>query len=468
MTVLESGSGKSGSMEAAMGPIYGHEQKLVDRANVPDGGTNEVGLVSSDPTPEALEKRLRANDGRFAVKNAEAGDLFSILEGKYSSNGSGANIGLFLKGYSGENHRSDRVLRGSTYIHEPRLTLVLALQPRAFERVCASQEFRERGFFARFLLDCPDSLLGYRKSEPTPIPKSLKEGWYCLLSYLIQVEPPRDEHDRPRPFVIPVDHKANKVLRDFQEWSEVGLRPGYWESCREFGARAREHVIKIAGLLHILAECATGAPWESPITEATISAAIKVFQYHAEHVRIAAGSASERRKDARLEYLIERIKSKPEWKEAFNVRTLWQLVKSRRGIHRMEDLLRDLHRLEEYGWIQQGAERKGRSISYLVSPYVHSGNHPQYPQTQAKPFAIELKSRGVEHPQQPPLTPNTYQGGKTREVSGGIGGAWGQTPPPEFSHTPSASHDNGGVGGNFPHTTLPSSSTFRRCFRWVR
>ncbi|ODT67652.1 hypothetical protein ABS71_10475 [bacterium SCN 62-11] len=453
-TVLESGSGKSGSMHAVLAPVYAFERKLVERAEVPEGQTNEIGLVSSDPTPESLEKRLRANDGRFAVANSEAADLFSIFEGRYTSSGAGANIGLPLKAYSGEVHRSDRVLRGATYIEEPRLTFSLAIQPTAFERFCASTELRERGFWARFLLDNPDSLLGYRKSEPKQIPAQLRESWSNLVTYLLGIDPTRDDDGRLRPFAIPVSSKASQVLKKFQEWSEVGLRPeGYWECCREFGARAREHVIKLAGLLHVLGNYEGGAPWEFPITETEIEAAIQVFSYYAEHVRIASGSASERRRDARVDYIIEKIKSKPEWRLSFKARALWQLVKGRGGIRSMDDLKADLTRLEEHGFLRQ-VEGKGRSLTYLVSPQLHSEKCSQCPQTSAKPFADELKSGGASAPNVPPTAMNGGDASEDASEDGfdfeGIGGALGIDSPPDLGLMPKASQRDGGIGGAFP------------------
>ncbi|MBX3169286.1 MAG: DUF3987 domain-containing protein [Candidatus Eremiobacteraeota bacterium] len=450
-TVLESGSGKSGCMHVVLSPVYAFERKLVARAETPEGQTNEVGLVSSDPTPESLEKRLHANDGRYACCNSEAGDLLSIAAGRYSATSkSGANLGIYLKGFSGETHRPDRVLRGATFIEEPRLTMVLALQPSVFERFCTSVEMRERGFWARFLLDNPDSLLGYRKSDPKPVPADLREAWHNLITYLLGIDPTRDEEGRLRPYCIPVNSKASAVLGRFQEWSERGLRADqYWESCREFGARAKEHVIKLAGLLHILGNFESGAPWEYAISEETVEAAIRVFSYYAEHIRIVSGSASERRRDVRLEYVLTKIQSKAEWKQTFKARALWQLVKGRGGVQSMDDLKHDLARLEEHGFVRL-LEGKGRSLSYAVSPHLTSSEPPPRPQSAAEPFAIGPKSGGTAAPSPSPIPES---GGSGAEDDFPIEGDWGQLgieSPPEFSHTPKASYEGGGNGGAFP------------------
>jgi hypothetical protein len=397
LTALESGSGKSSSLSRVFAPLYHWERLAVERAEPSDGQSNEVGILSSDPTPEALENRLRANDGRFGVANPEAADLFAVLAGRYSAKGSGANIGLFLKGYSGDHHRSDRVLRGATLIREPRLTLTLALQPTSFEQVCSSGEFRERGFMARFLLDVPDSLLGRRKLDPYPVRRDLQDRWASLLGSLLSIDPPRGDDKELEPFRVPVSPQANGALRDFRAWSEESLKPeGYWDGCREFGARAAEHVLKLAGLLHCLTHPAS--PADYPVSEETMMAGIAVFAYYAEHVRQAAGSATERRIEERLEYLLGRIRSKAEWKASFKARDLLVLVKKTRGFESIDALLPDLERLCQLGYLARfEVNTKGRSsLRFQVSPWIHSSrNHPQYPQSRAKPYGKGLSPVGA-------------------------------------------------------------------------
>lgn len=455
LTVLESGSGKSSGLHVAFAPIYAYERLAVDRAEVPEGTTNEVGLVSSDPTPEALEKRLRANDGRFAVANPEAADLFAILAGKYTANGSGANIGLFLKGYSGDTHRSDRVLRGATYIFEPRISLALALQPSAFEAMCSSGEFQQRGLMARFLLDTPDSLLGYRKLDPNPVSKSLKEQWNSLLSYLLSFDPPRDDAKEPIPFRLNLSPQANTVLREFRSWAEVGLRPeGFWERCREFGARATEHVIKLAGLLHCLQH--PGAPWEQAVTQVTMVAATDIFGYFAEHVRLASGSASERRKTVRLDYLLERIRSKTEWRKSFRARDLLVLVKKRKGFENIEILTKDLDQLCQLGYLRSTIVKRGRpSLVYLVSPWVFSEPDPHNLQPAAKPFGINLKSVGASASENGSVTHKGLPSSQAASTIVGKAMQPNSSPVASQSQEPQSFAPTVGSVGHFPVVNAP-------------
>ncbi len=414
LTSLESGSGKSSALHQIFGPIYAWERKLVEAAKPPADAnvTGEclVGLVSSDPTPEAVERRLRANKGRYSIANPEAADLFAILAGKYSANGAGANIGIFLKAFSGDTHRSDRVLRGATYIDEPRLTMTLALQPQALDRVLADPEFRERGLMARFLLDCPESLLGYRRLDPEPVPSHVKSSWYVVLTTLLSIEPP-ETNAEPEPYRVNVSPQAHWVFRCYRTWAEEQLRPeGLFEQCREFGARAAEHLLKVAGLLH----CAQHPvkPWEQVLSEATMKSAVEVLDYYASHVRLASGSGAERRRTDRLRYLLERIGSR--WKSSFKARDLFLLVKKRRGFETMEALAADLYRLCEYGYLQEITPpgKRGRpSVTYRVVSLDYRDHQnstpktdPQNPQKPLEPYGERLCSDPQKAPNNDLLT----------------------------------------------------------------
>lgn len=183
------------------------------------------------------------------------------------------------------------------------------------------------------------------------------------------------------------------ALRSFRVWAEKQLRPdGYFECCREFGARAAEHVVKLAGLLHCAEHSAR--PWEHAIREETMQAAIDVFGYYAEHAKLASTSGTERKKNGRLLYLLERIRSKPEWRVSFKARDLFLLVKKSRGFETMDALSNDLNRLVEFGYLSEvpTTVRRGRpSVSYVV----HSlETHPQNPQKPFEPLPKRVSTEG--------------------------------------------------------------------------
>lgn len=378
VTALESGSGKSSCLGSVNAPIYDFEQRLVAAviAAAPDGDASDIGVLSSDPTCEALEKRLRANNGAFAVCNAEASDLFGIICGRYNNGAS--NFSIYLKGFSGELHRPDRILRGATHIPNPRLALNLALQPVSFERYWNQPEFAERGVTGRFFVDRPDSRLGYRDSDPPPVPKGLREEWAQTIGELLDVKPPKNDSGEPHPHCIRMTAKAHATLQVFRERAELGLRAGgEWEQCREFGARAAEHLCKLAGLLHCLTF--PTRPWGEDLSDETLRLSLQLFDYYATFSRGVIPSATDEKKTKQLAYLLERISSKVDWGSMFRVSDLWFLVKGRAGIQSTAYLRSLLGELEDLGYLREAHLRGSKVTHYFVSPHVFSGNRPKCP-----------------------------------------------------------------------------------------
>lgn len=356
LTTLESGSGKSSCMAQVNGPLYEFEFKL-KRDCGPDSESEDLGFISSDPTSEALEKRLRANGGAYAIANAEAGDLFGILCGRY--NNGAASFGIYLKGYSGETHRPDRILRGGTSIQNPRLSMNLAIQPSCFDRYWRQTDFVERGFTARFLLDQPDSRLGFRKPDPTPVSPGLRSEWKQTVSELLDIKVTKNDRGEPEPHKIKMSEEARKLLLDFRTKTECELRPeGEWETCREFGARACEHVCKLAGLLHCLDH--SKEPWASLLSSQTFNNALELFGYYATFSKGLQMTAAEETRQKQLQYLLEKVQTRPEWRRSFKIRDLYQLVKKRSGIATMDDLRSLLGELEELGYVRSSPPERGK------------------------------------------------------------------------------------------------------------
>jgi len=79
-------------------------------------------LVTDDTTPERLASLLAAQEGRMAVLSPEGGEVFAAMSGRYTAQKgkqgtSSANFGVYLKGYSCDTMRVDRVGRPDEYVH---------------------------------------------------------------------------------------------------------------------------------------------------------------------------------------------------------------------------------------------------------------------------------------------------------------------------------------------------------------
>ncbi|GAA4483761.1 hypothetical protein GCM10023191_005880 [Actinoallomurus oryzae] len=143
------------------------EAKLaLDAATVPA----RPRLYSDDATVEVLTSLLCEQGGRMAVLSPE-GEIFSIAAGRYSG---APNFAVLKKGHAGEEMRVDRMGRDSEHIDAATVTLGICTQPGVLAELGDTPQFRDQGLLGRLLYALPDSLLGHRKTAPTPCPPTRK------------------------------------------------------------------------------------------------------------------------------------------------------------------------------------------------------------------------------------------------------------------------------------------------------
>ncbi len=117
-------------------------------------------LIADDCTPERLATLLSEQGGRMAVMSPE-GDVFDIIAGRYSHD-RGPNLGVYLKGHSGDDLRVERSSREGEHVPSPAITMALTVQPLILQGLSARPGFHGRGLLGRFLYSRPNSLLGSR------------------------------------------------------------------------------------------------------------------------------------------------------------------------------------------------------------------------------------------------------------------------------------------------------------------
>ncbi|MCD7886447.1 MAG: DUF3987 domain-containing protein, partial [Clostridiales bacterium] len=123
-------------------------------------------MVLDDATPEKLTDEMARQRGCMAVVSSEAG-TFDTMMGRYSDK---VNLDIYLKSYTGDPVRVDRVGRAGCQIDNPRLSLILTAQPDALADVVQNKQARGRGLPARFLYVVCQSKLGFREPSPPPAP----------------------------------------------------------------------------------------------------------------------------------------------------------------------------------------------------------------------------------------------------------------------------------------------------------
>lgn len=240
-------------------------------------------LLADDATPESLAPLMAANGGRLCVASAEGG-IVAILKGRYSQGA--PNIDVFLKGHAGDVIRVDRRSGESIIVHNPALTVALAVQPAVLNELVNQPEFRARGLVARFLFSLPPQRAGTPNYDETAVPEPIAREYDGVLRRLLNlqlVDPARvlrfdaDARDTWLAFAVEVERKCAEggELASIVDWIS-----------KLAGATAR-----IAGLLHMGDLAETDEPWTEPVSRATAERAIALSRYFLAHTRVALGAA---------------------------------------------------------------------------------------------------------------------------------------------------------------------------------
>jgi len=325
-------------------------------------------LLADDTTSEAITTLLVEQGGRTAIMGTEGG-IFGIMAGRYSE-GKG-NFDIYMKGYTGDPVRIDRKGRGPEYIPRPLITFCVTVQPQVIEELGVNREFRGRGLLARYNYSIPANIVGYRKIRVTAVPEETSHAWSARIKDVLRL-PDIKEGDEHRLTLTP---EAAELFEQYREQVEIDLRPGGdLAEIVDWGNRLAGTVARQAGILHMLTHADNGAfrPWETPITQTTLDAAIRLGDYFKAHAQIAFAMMGEDQKLRKAKMLWASTERRGF--RRFSERDLYQIV--RRQFKNMADFRETLHVLVEMNYIRaipvinEGLGGPGRTPSpkYEVNP----------------------------------------------------------------------------------------------------
>jgi len=341
------------------------------RAQLPDVPRPERLLVD-DVSPERLAQVLGENGGRIALMSAEGG-VFDIIAGRYN-NGT-PNLDVYLKGHAGDTLRVDRIGRPADFVESPALTVGLAIQPEVLRGLIDKPGFRGRGLLGRFLYSLPPSRLGYRKARPQSVIPPTRAAYESLITQVANLGTKDSAGSSHSTRLLTLSPGAECALTRYQTLTEAELAPGgTLSNLLDWAGKLPGAVVRIAGLLHVAEH--PRAPWNTPISEQTVEAAIRLGNYFRDHALAVFDlmGADETADNARhiLDW-IERNQA-----ECFTGRDIFQALKGR--FKRMKPLRGALDLLEDHGYLVMAAEESVRaagrppSPTYLVNPTAVSHN----------------------------------------------------------------------------------------------
>ena len=252
---------------------------------------HELRLLADDSTPEKLVEMMERQGGCLTVCSAEGG-VFDAMNGRYEKS---LNLDIYLKAHAGDPVIVDRIARKSNYIENPRLTMMLTIQPEVLSGLMQNTTFRGRGLCGRFLFAICNSKVGHREVSPPPIPDDVREDYRAFI---------RRALSREGKGIIRLSPNADEIRKAYQEYVE-GLLGNEWENMRDWGGKLVGAMVRIAALLHCAQ--ATGDPTETEISGKTMSAAVDIAEVLGQHAAVAYQLMGADNDLADAEYLLKRM-----------------------------------------------------------------------------------------------------------------------------------------------------------------
>ncbi len=313
-------------------------------------------LLVDDITPERLTDVMDTQGGSISIESAEGG-LFDSLSGRYDKS---ANFDIYLKGHAGDPITVDRMGRKANHIKNPKLSMILTIQPEVLTGLMDNATFRGRGLCGRFLYAMCKSKVGRRDSSPPTIPFEVKENYKRFIERILSNQGTGS---------IRLSQEAQKLRITYSELIESRLG-NEWEHMRDWGGKAVGAMLRIAALLHA---SAVNNPTEIPISSETLTEAVKIAEFLGDHAMVSYQQmgADESLEDAK--YLLRRIESTGQ--DEISKRDLFQLCRGKfKKTEHMEPVLQTLVDMSYIKEVEIGTGERGRPSRKIILNPLHN-NH---------------------------------------------------------------------------------------------
>lgn len=200
-------------------------------------------LFTADVTTEHLATMMNAHGETFAAMSPEGG-IFETMAGRY--NQGTPNIDLYLMAHAGDVVRVDRGSKPPVILDNPRLTMVLAVQPDVLSAMSTKPGFKGRGLLGRFLYALPPSNLGKRSGNGQPVDAGVEQAYQERILELLEAAQ-RTE----RPGTLYLSGEARQIWQDCWQSVERELgADGLYEFCADWAGKLPGAVARLAALFH--------------------------------------------------------------------------------------------------------------------------------------------------------------------------------------------------------------------------
>lgn len=306
-------------------------------------------LLVDDATPEKLVNLMEQQGGCITVVSAEGG-IFDVMSGRYDR---GTNLDVYLKAHAGDPLTVDRIGRPPN----PRLTMLLSVQPDVISGVMSNNTFRGRGLCGRYLYAICKSKVGHRDIDPPPVSDSVKGAYRATIRRMLA------DQDSG---TITLSPEASEIRRAYQSHIERRLGPdGDLYTMRDWAGKCVGAMLRIAALLHV-ADCPT--PTATPIPAEIMVRATSIAECLAAHAQAAYGLMGGDQSQVEAKYVWRRIQA--HGGQEISKNDLIQLTKGH--FNKAEDMEPAISSLEDMGYIRRIRKTQGRGRSkevIEVNPY---------------------------------------------------------------------------------------------------
>jgi hypothetical protein len=257
--------------------LMAKQQELLRRRNAPR-------IMCEDVTGEKMTSLLEAHGETMASVSADARSAVKILLGKYVS--SGTDEDPYLKGWSGDSTRQDRMGRASTALDAPVLSVTWAIQPDLFNKAFNHETLAESGLIPRFICCRVEPELVSPSYDEQSAASEAQLRYQRLIRTLLATY----RQISTATYDISAEPAAREVFGNYQKEIHSKIQNGEFSDIRTFAMRWAEIAWKIALILHC-AEYAETAHTKQ-LSSSTAADAVAIMKWFATHQRELLGETA--------------------------------------------------------------------------------------------------------------------------------------------------------------------------------
>jgi hypothetical protein len=232
-------------------------------------------IVVEDITGEKMTAMLADHGETMASLSPDARSVSKIVMGKYQ--GSGTDEDPYIKGFSSDSTRQDRLGRPGAALDNPAITVAWGVQQDIFEQVFNHKVLAQSGLLPRFVVCRVEPDLRYPSfAEDSSATKAEGEFQQLVVDLLSNYRRHRGATN-----LISADPEARQVFIDYQREIHQRVVSGELSWISSFAMRWAEIAWRIALIFHC-AQHGQTAHTQS-ITKSTATDAVRVMEWFARH-----------------------------------------------------------------------------------------------------------------------------------------------------------------------------------------